>query len=206
MSLSLGILPEGIRDRDGPISEILPVHSLNGSIAGLEAGVVDEGIAFAVARVGVTHDLRCLQNHPKRTEGVIQKFLVHLGVEVAYKKIGSHIEILLIRRGLVDADGLAVQLDHVQYLDGIVCVLLPQQLDKAIALMVAGHAVLGHMQVDYWTSLKKQFVENFVGDSIIQVAHIACGLLVTFNDMARHVAQCYWALRQTPISLSKAEK
>ena len=39
-----------------------------------------------------------------------------------------------MRRRLVHSDGLAVQLDHVHDLDGIVRVLLSKELDKTVAL------------------------------------------------------------------------
>lgn len=42
---------------------------------------------------------------------------------------------------LVDSDGLAIQLDHVHYLNGIVCIFFSHELHKAIALMGLGDPV-----------------------------------------------------------------
>ena len=45
--------------------------------------------------------------------------LIDIWVNISYEKVGAHIHGLLILAGLVDADGLAIHLNHVQYLDGL---------------------------------------------------------------------------------------
>lgn len=124
VALALRILLEGVRDGDGPVAQVLAIHGLNGGVRCFEAGKVDEGIALGVSRVRVTHDLWCLQNDTECGEGVVEQLLVHLWVQVANEDVGANIQVLLVSRRLVDADGLAVQLDHVHDLDGVVGVLL----------------------------------------------------------------------------------
>ena len=53
---------------------------------------------------------------------------------------------------LVDSDRLAVELDHVQHLNGVVSILLPHELNEAIALVGLGHPVLGHVRV-HWEEM-----------------------------------------------------
>jgi len=52
-------------------------------------------------------------------------------------------------RGLVDPDGLAKKFYHIHDLDGVVCVILREELNEAIALVHHGHPVLGHVYVDH---------------------------------------------------------
>lgn len=147
MPLSLGVLLERVRDRDGPVAQVLAIHGVHGGVGGLEAGKVDKGKALGVARLRVAHDLGRLQDDTEGGEGVVEELLVHLGVQVADEDVGADVEVLLVGGGLVDADGFAVELDHVHDLDGVVGVLLAQELDKAVALVHLGDAVLGHVDV-----------------------------------------------------------
>ncbi len=48
---------------------------------------------------------------------------------------------------LVHANGLAVELDHIHDLDGIVCIVLSHELDKAVALMQLGDPVTRHVDI-----------------------------------------------------------
>jgi len=66
VSLALGVLLEGVRDGDGSVAQILPIHRLNGRIRGLETGVIDKCEPFAVSRLGVSLDLRSGQDDAKR--------------------------------------------------------------------------------------------------------------------------------------------
>ena len=61
---------------------------------------------------------------------------------------------LLIHCGashLVDSYRFSVEFDHVHDFDGVVCVVLPHELHEAVALVVHGHPVLGHVNV-HWRS------------------------------------------------------
>lgn len=44
---------------------------------------------------------------------------VHIRIEVAYEQVGTYVDSLLVCRGFVDANGLAIHLDHVENLDGL---------------------------------------------------------------------------------------
>ena len=83
----------------------------------------------------------------KGGEGVVEQLLVDLGVEVADEEVGTHVHGLAVALGLVDAQRLAVELDHVHDLDGVLGVLLGGELDEAIALVQVRELVLGDVHV-----------------------------------------------------------
>ena len=83
----------------------------------------------------------------KGGEGVVEQLLVDLGVEVADEEVGAHVHGLAVALGLVDAQRLAVELDHVHDLDGVLGVLLGGELDEAIALVQVREFVLGDVHV-----------------------------------------------------------
>ena len=101
VTFALAVLLEGVRDGDGPVAEVLAVHSLDGRIRGLKAGIVDEGKALGVAGVRIALDLGRGEDDPKGGEGVVEQLLVHLGVQVADEDVGAHVQVLLVGRGLV---------------------------------------------------------------------------------------------------------
>ena len=76
-----------------------------------------------------------------------QYLFVHIRIEVANEEVGPDVVRKLVLARLVDADGLAKQLGHVEDLHGIVGVLLRPKLHKAVALVLASHPVLGHVDV-----------------------------------------------------------
>ena len=45
--------------------------------------------------------------------------LVHIRINVANEEIRPNIRSLLVLAGLIDPDGLAIHLDHIQHLDGL---------------------------------------------------------------------------------------
>lgn len=148
MSLSLVILLEGIRHRNGSIAEVLSVHGIHSSITSLEAGKVYEGETLRFTRLRITHYLRCLQNHAEGREGIVEQLLIDLHIQIANKDIGAHIQILLMRRCLIDTYRFPVELYHVHYFDCIVGVLLAQELHETVTLMHLCHAILGHVYID----------------------------------------------------------
>ena len=100
MSLSFRVLLEGIGDRDRSVAQVLTVHGLNRCIARIKTGKVDEGKAFRVASVRISHDFRCLQNHAKCTENIVQQFFVNFWVQVPNEDIGTNIQVLCVRGSL----------------------------------------------------------------------------------------------------------
>ena len=63
-------------------------------------------------------------------------------------------------------------------LDGIVCIFLTLELDKAIPLMFIGDFIPGDVHVDYWSTLRKQFPEDIFVDLLIDVSRVDRSLLV----------------------------
>jgi len=153
VSLSLGVLLECVRDRDGSVAQILAIHCLNGCIRGFKTGVVYKCKSFAVACLRVSLNLRSGEDDTKGRKRVVEKFLVNFGVEITNKYIGSDIQIFLVRRGLVDSDRLAKEFDHVHYLDGVVSIVLTEELHKAVTLVLHGDSVLRHVDIDHWPGL-----------------------------------------------------
>jgi len=156
MPLALGILLEGIGDGYSPVAQVLPVHCLYSSIRRFETCIVDKCKALGVSGFRIPLYLWRGENDPEGRKSVVQQFLVHLGIQVPDENICPHVQVLLVRRGLVDPDWLPEQLDHVHDLDRVVCVILRQELHKAVALMHHRDSVLGHVYVDHWPGLYKQ--------------------------------------------------
>lgn len=155
VSLSLGVLLEGVRDADGSVAQVLSIHGFNGSVAGLEAGKVHKCEPFRVTSVRITHDLRGLQNDTKGAEDIVELLLLHFRIQVTNEDIGTHIQALGIGGCLVDAYGLAVNLDHVHDLDGEVCVVFSHKLHKAVTLVLLRDAITGHVHVHHRASLQE---------------------------------------------------
>lgn len=133
MSLAFGVLLEGVGHRDGPVAKVLAIHGLDGGVGRIKASKVDEGIALGVARVWVSHDLGRLENDAKGAEGVVEEFLVDLGVEIANEDVCAHVQILVMRRRFIYSDWLTIKLDHIHDFDSIICILFAEELHKAIA-------------------------------------------------------------------------
>ena len=51
--------------------------------------------------------LRSLKNDSESGERIVQELLVHFRVQVADENVGTDVQVLLVSRGLVDANGLA---------------------------------------------------------------------------------------------------
>ncbi len=72
---TLGVLLEGVRHRDGPVAQVLPVHGLDGGVARLKAVVRHEAEAARVAGLGVAHDLGRVDDDAERAERVVQQLV-----------------------------------------------------------------------------------------------------------------------------------
>lgn len=176
MTFALGILLKRVRHRNGPIAQILAIHRIHRSIRCLETCKIDKRKSFRVTRLRVSHNLRGLQNHPKRRKRIIQQLLVHLGIQVPDEDVRSHVQILLMRRGLVHTDRLTVQLDHVHNLDRIVGILLAQELHEPVALVHLRYAILGHMDIYNRASLDEHLPQQRLRDLIVQPTDVDSGI------------------------------
>lgn len=107
MALALRVLLERVRNSDGSVAQVLAVHSFDGRVRRVETGKVDKGEPLRVTRSRVPHDLRSLKNDSESGERIVQELLVHFRVQVADENVGTDVQVLLVSRGLVDANGLA---------------------------------------------------------------------------------------------------
>lgn len=96
MSLSFGILLEGVGHRDRPVTEVLAVHGFNGGVGRIKAGKVDESVTLGVAGVWVAHDLWRLEDHAKGTECVVEQFLIDLWVQITDEDVRTHIQVFIV--------------------------------------------------------------------------------------------------------------
>lgn len=89
----------------------------------------------------LTH-LGRIRNAPESLERVVQLLLGDTLAQAADEEVGADVNLLLVVRGLVGADGLAEQLDLVQDLARIVGVVFGQELAEPEPLVCHAHAVL----------------------------------------------------------------
>lgn len=185
VSLALAVLLVGVLDADVLVHEELAVHVVDGVVAGLEGAVADEAVALAEPVV-VAGDLGGRDEGAEATEGIVQDLLVDHGVQVADEQLGADLEgLLLVSRGLVDTQGLAVQTDAVHDLGGVVSVHLAVELDKAEALVQLGDAVLGQVHVDDGAGLHHQLPYHGIAGALVDVANVDRGFFVLLPVEAR---------------------
>lgn len=182
MAFALAVLLEGVADGDGSVAEVLPVHGFDGGIGCLKAGVVDEREPLGVAGFGIALDFGGGEDDSEGGECVVEEFFVDFGIEVADENVGAHVEVLLMRRGFVDAYRLTEQFDHVHYFYGIVGVVFAEKLDESVALVQHGDAILGHVHIDDGPSLNEQLPQQGLVHLVVQASHVDCGVLISLRD------------------------
>jgi hypothetical protein len=147
VALVLAALFEGVVDGDGPIAQVLVVHSVDGSIRGFEAVEAHKAEPLRLASVGVAHDFGRADDETEGTEGVVKQFLVHAWVEIANEEVGADISLAAVGGGFVHLERFVEELYHVGHLHGILGIALRRKLHEAIPLVRAAHAVFGHVHV-----------------------------------------------------------
>lgn len=178
MSLSLAVLLEGVLHRHLLAEDVLPVEVGNGSITALEVAVADEAKALARAAI-FPSNLGNAQQRAEATKGVVKDLLVDHGIEVSDEQLGAHLGgLLLVGAGLVDAQRLAVELDAVHDVGGVLGVGRGAKLDEAEALMRLGDAISRHVDVVNGAHLEHDFVDHGRGRALVDVANVDRGLLV----------------------------
>lgn len=81
----------------------------------------------------------------------------------------------------------SVQFYHIHYFNSIVRVFLSHEFDESVALMHLSHPVFGHMDVDHWSGLYKQFPHKGFCNFVVQTADVYRSILITFcNGTGRH--------------------
>lgn len=76
-----------------------------------------------------------LNERSKRHKRIIQHPLIDVGVQVSNKQVCANVELLAVRRGLVDANRFAKELDLVHDFAGVLGVFLGEELAEAVALV-----------------------------------------------------------------------
>jgi hypothetical protein len=76
-------------------------------------------------------------------------------MNVTYEYIGANFLSALVLRSLIDLDGLAKTLYHVQDFDGIVGILLGLELNESVALMFISDLVSWYMHIYNRSTLKE---------------------------------------------------
>lgn len=178
MSLSLAVLLEGVLHGHLLAEDVLPVEVGNGSITALEVAVADKTKALARAAI-FPRNLGNAQQRAEATKGIVENLLVDHGIEVSDEQLGAHLGcLLLISAGLVDAKRLAVELDAVHDVCGVLGVGRGAKLDEAEALVGLGDAISRHVDVVDGAHLEHDFVDHGRGRALVDVANVDRGLLV----------------------------
>ena len=172
MPLSPAVLLESVLNRHFLAENVLPVQVGHGGVAAVKVGKADKAETFAGPAVLAGHLWQAEQG-PEAAEGVVEDLLVDHGVEVAHKELGADVgALLLVGRGLVHAEGLAVQLDAVHDVGGVLGVGRAAELDKAEALVRLGDAVAGHVNVVDGPHLEHNLVHHGGRGALVDVANV----------------------------------
>lgn len=135
MSLSLAVFLVGILYAHILVHKILAVHVVDGIVAGIKTAVADETVSLAQPVVVSRHLGRCYQG-AKAAKGIVQDLFVDHRIQVSDKELGTNLQgLLLVGRGLVDTQGLAVESNAIHDLGGIVGVDLSIKFHKAKSLV-----------------------------------------------------------------------
>lgn len=178
VALALAVLLVRIVYTDSLAQEILPVHVRQRGVGGLERVKADETIPLGDVVV-VAHNVGLAEDLTEGAEGVVEDLFVDLGVEVVDKKLGANVDRLLLVGGrLIDAEGLAVNTDAIQTLGGVLGGFGGVELDEAVALVVAGDAVEGHMDLADGADLGHELREELLGKALVYVADVDGGIFV----------------------------
>lgn len=138
--LALGVLLERVLHRHLLAAQELAVEVLDRLVGRLKVVEADETVTLGLSCAGVARDLQSAKskrlpsslrsthlwlfgNRAESRKRVVQLLLGHALVEVSNEEVCANVNLLLIVRGLVDADRLAEQLDLVHDLARVVCVV-----------------------------------------------------------------------------------
>jgi len=89
--LILTVFLKRVTHTNGPVTQILSIHRLYSGITRLEVSEVYESEPLGVTSLWVSHDFWSLEDNAEGTEGVVEKFLVYLRIQVADEQVGSDI-------------------------------------------------------------------------------------------------------------------
>lgn len=191
MPVSLAVLLESVLHRYLLAEDVLSVQVGNRSITALEVAVTDKAESLARAAI-FPGDLGDAQQRSKATKGIVQDLLVDHGVQVSDEQLGANLGgPLLVGAGLVDAEGLAVELDAVHDVGRVLGVGGGAELDEAEALVGLGDAIARHVDVVDGAHLEHDFVDHGGGCALVDVADVDGGLFVLLPAEEEGLATCW---------------
>jgi hypothetical protein len=133
--LTLAILLESVLYRNLLGEDILAMNVGHSSVTALKVAETDESKTLARTIV-ISRNLGHAQKRAKAAEGIVKDLLVHRGIEITDEELGTDIcGLLLVCGGLVDAQGLSVELDTVDHVGSILGVGRCTELDEAETLV-----------------------------------------------------------------------
>lgn len=178
MPVSLAVLFESVLHRNLLAEHVLSVQVDNRSITALEVAVTDKAESLARTAIFPGH-LGDAQQRSKAAKSIVQDLLVDLGVQISDEELGANLGgPLLVGAGLVDAEGLAVELDAVHDVGSVLGVGGGAELDEAKALVGLGDAIARHVDVVDGAHLEHDFVDHGGGCALVNVADVDGGLFV----------------------------
>lgn len=87
MPLILTVFLKRVTNTNRPVTQILSVHRLDSSVTRLKVCKVYKSETLRVSCLWISHNFRSLKNNTESTEGVVEKFLVHFGIQVADEQV-----------------------------------------------------------------------------------------------------------------------
>ena len=121
----------GIRHVDGLPFQVLAIHDLDCVVCTVEVVERDEPEVLRLLTLWVSHYLR-REDNSELVEDISEHLLVNTVRQIPHEDVSSYLLCPLVLTGFINLDRFVEQFDHVQDLDGVVCVLLSLELDKAI--------------------------------------------------------------------------
>lgn len=189
--VSLAVLFESVLHRNLLAEDVLSVQVGNCGITAVEVAVTDKAESLARTAVFPGH-LGDAQQRSKAAERIVQNLLVDHGVQVSDEQLGAHLGgPLLVGAGLVDAQGLAVELDAVHDIGRVLGVGGGAELDEAEALVGLGDAIARHVDVVDGAHLEHDFVDHGGGCALVDVADIDGGLFVLLPAEEVELVTCW---------------
>ena len=85
---------------------------------------------------------------------------------------------MLVGASHIDTNRFSEEANAVHDFCGIFSVRLGIELDKAEALMGLGYAILGQVDVDHWSSLKHELVDDGICATLVNVANVNCRIFI----------------------------
>lgn len=185
--LAPAVLLEGVLHRNLLAEDVLAVEVGDGGVAAVKVAKADKAEALACAAV-LAGDLGQTEQGAEAAEGVVEDLLVDGRVEVADEELGADVgTLLLIGRGLVDAQRFPVELDAIHDVGRVLSVGRGAELDETEALMRLGDAVAGHVDVVDGAHLKHDLIYHGRRGALVDVADVDGRVLVLLPVASQRV-------------------